>query len=185
MHIHSPKSTARTRPTHKQPAMPVSHPIPRAFTRLVMEYIEELAGPNWDEYGYPASVVYGENATYDSFYELYCDSWEGNERDEDELWKACLEHLTPLESAQLASKENLSYTHRNGNVLEYWGADHIFEQSMRIWEEKLIGGVQREFECARDIQRVWRGYDARWKNPCFSFKDSDGDAPPAKKQRAE
>ena len=87
MHIHSPKSTTRTRPTHKQPAMPVSHPIPRAFTRLVMEYIEELAGPNWDEYGYPASVVYGENATFDSFYELYGDRI--GLVDEDELWKAC------------------------------------------------------------------------------------------------
>ena len=165
--------------------MPVSHPIPRAFTRLVMEYIEELAGPNWDEYGYPASVVYGENATYDSFYELYGDRMEVDERDEDELWKACLEHLTPLESAQLASKAIAEYSAIRTAMGMFWSPDDIFERSMRIWEEKLIGGVQREFECARDIQRVWRGYDARWKNPCFSFKDSDGDAPPAKNQRTE
>ena len=39
------------------------------------------------------------------------DAYEEDDFDDDEcdeLWKACLEHLTPLESAQLASKENLS-----------------------------------------------------------------------------
>ena len=163
--------------------MPVSHPIPRAFTRLVMEYIEELAGPNWDEYGYPASVVYGENATYDSFYELYGDvvGW----REEDELWKACLEHLTPLESAQLASKAIAEYSAHEFGIYRIPHSDELLSASLGLWTRKLINGVNREFECARDIQRVWRGYDARWKNPCFSFKDSDGDAPPAKNQRTE
>ena len=173
--------------------MPISHPIPRTFTRLVMEYIVELSGPNWDECGYPASVVYGENATYDCFYDLFWDRMEVDEREPDELWRACLEHLTPLESAKLASAEVLNYTtrytHRNMGVLEHWGvpigADALFRLAMEYWQDDLIGGVQREFECARDIQRVWRGYDARWKNPCFSFKDSDGDAPPAKKQCTE
>ena len=38
---------------------------------------------------------------------------------------------------------------------------------------------------ATNIQRVWRGHDARWKCPMFSFKETDGEVRPAKRQRTE
>lgn len=28
--------------------------------------------------------------------------------------------------------------------------------------------------CARNIQKIWRGHDVRWKCPCFSFNENDG-----------
>ena len=43
----------------------------------------------------------------------------------------------------------------------------------RMYYEHLICAVQEEHESAIQIQALFRGHNARWKVPCFSWQEED------------
>ena len=163
--------------------MSITHPIDRRFADAVMKYITDRAEVDWhdaiQEGCYDGDIVR-------SFYDLLVLVMGEAEDDEINVYEACLEQLTPVESAKLTA-DVLTHLHKTSSAFAPFGMwlPNPFHRAMLIWEKKLVNGVQHEWECARRIQSVWRGYNARWKCPCFSFKDTDGTVPLAKKQRTE
>ena len=163
----------------------IQHPIPQALTSLVCEYLADLTFGDWGEF-----TCFWDNRSSNPFFGFT--SWgqlaQGDDDCPDLLWRKHLKSLNPLESHQLVCEATSAYLCEKqiySPHISTPSGKELYETVMGFWQWRLIGGVQREYECARDIQRVWRGHNARWKCPVFSFKDTDGEVRPVKKRRTE